>query len=75
MTTIASELDVDFAEANVGPLLTVKEAASLARVHARTIRRWIAARVLPTVGARGSGSSRVLIRRKALAAFLSGLTA
>ncbi len=42
-------------------------------VHPRTVRRWIAAGALSTVGARAGGSSRVLIRRKNLAALLAGL--
>ncbi len=69
----AAELDKDLSEANAKPLLTIKEAADFSRVHPRTVRRWIAAGALSTVGARAGGSSRVLIRRKNLAALLAGL--
>ncbi|MBK9386052.1 MAG: helix-turn-helix domain-containing protein [Planctomycetes bacterium] len=74
MNTLVSDLEADLASANPRPLYTVAESAELSRVHLRTVRRWIAAGILPTVGARKGGSSRVLVRRRDLAAFLVGIT-
>jgi excisionase family DNA binding protein len=73
VNTLVSDLEADLASSNPRSLLTVAETADLARVHLRTVRRWIAAGILPTVGARKGGSSRVLVRRRDLAAFLVGL--
>ena len=53
------------------PLLLVGEAARTARVSPRTISRWIEDGLLrATKALRGKGSSKVLIPREALLAFL-----
>jgi excisionase family DNA binding protein len=75
VNTLVSDLDADLALSNSHTLLTVAESADLARVHIRTVRRWIAAGILRTVRGRNGGSSRVLVRRRELAAFLVGITA
>lgn len=59
--------------ADKAALLTINEAAVIARAHRRTITRWIALGRLPAAKTHAGRSGKVLIPKSALLALLAGV--
>ena len=59
--------------AGLPPLATVDEVSAVLRMHPRTCKRRIAAGRLKAIRSRIAGSSRVLVARAAVAAYLASL--